>query len=495
MGTQLVHWNNKELYGLSYPQGLTAVDGNASWLGNPPSGASFETGGSVLDQANQRIVRYRGHSTFVAVQEAVIYRSTDGGSNWSSVLSDADLGSGVVKSGLYVVEPAGTTELVILTRAGSGSYAIFTSPDGSTWTKHGPYGSLTDQSMALQAGTIWRDRLFCAAGKGSSGRSYCVDLVQRTLTQATLTGLTSNFCDVALCVFNDRLFGLWHKSGSTATLYEYQLASNVWVEKTTLGSGLDDGDEDRKSCLFVQGAHMYAVFCRGSGDPIVYEWKAYQIDASLSTSDVSDVLDPVDVHAGTSPGAGARVAVIADGPAGGGGNPPEIDLYFAPDAFVGDMTTPTARAVVVFRWNGPSTDLTELDNGSAAAAAWPFGVQYSGNVFWSSGNRVVEQVSSAPADEGVRKSFKLYSPNGSPDYVDLECFYGTSRDEYACGSAGANDNAVLADPSAGSLSGQTVQNLDASDNGSTTFEVTWVFGSQSQTLENGGHAKFVMEIV
>lgn len=493
MGTQLLHTNYKAFYGETDPKALIAIDGDAIVQGNSPSGSSFETGGSVLDQANQRIVRYRGHSTFIMVQGAAIYRSADAGSSWSAVSTDSDLGSTVCKSGLYVVESTGTTQLVLLTRAGSGSYAIFTSPDGSSWTKHGPFGGFTDQSMALQAGTIWRDRLFCAAGKGSSGRSYCVNLADNTLSQATLTGLTSNFCDVALCVFNDRLFGLWHKSSSTATLYEYFLSGNVWVERGTLGSGLHTGDEDRKSCLFVQGTHMYAVFCRGSGSPIDYEWKAYQIDSALSTTDVSDVLDPVLAGGIADPGAGARVAVVVDGPAGGGGAVPEIDLYFAPDAFEGDMITGHTQ-VVVFRWNGPSSDVSSLDAGSAVASAWPFGVQYSGNVFWVSTNRTIEQVASWPVEGGVRKSYKLYSPNTTPDSVDLRAFYGGAQDEYACGSTAANDVAVLADPSGGTLVGQTVIGLDAADNGASTFEITWLAGSQSQTINNGDYAKFVMEI-
>lgn len=490
MGSQLLGWDYKATGSEAAPIATLTTDGAGATTGNTPSGSSFETGGSVGDQANQRIVRYRGHQTWVAVQGTNIYRSTNAGSSWSSVLSDSDLGSHVCKSGLYVVEVAGTTQLVLLTRTGtSGNFAIFTSEDGSSWTKHGPYSGFTNQTMALQAGTIWRGRLYCCAGTGSSGRSYAVDLHTRTLTQATLTGLNSNFNDAALCVFDDKLYGLWHKSSSTATLYQYVPGSNTWVEKVTLGSGVANGDADRKSCLFVQGSHLYAIFCQGSGVGPIYEWKAYQIDSSLSATDVSDdTLDPVDVHAGTSPGAGARVAVIAE--AGSAGGVPEIDLYFAPDA----TATPSATQVVVFRWNGPSTDVTELDNGSAACAAWPFGVQYSGNVFWTSGQRVIEQVSSSPVQGGTRRKFRLYSPNGSPDDVDVRAWYGSAADEYPCGASAANEAAELSDPSDGSMSGNTVTGLDAADNGSTTFEVTWNTTEQQQSLPNGDHAKLVMEL-
>lgn len=139
---------------------------------------------------------------------------------------------------------------------------------------------------------------------------------------------------------------------------------------------------------------------------------------------------------------------------------PEIDLYFSPDA----TATPSATQVVVFRWNGPSTDVTELDNGSAACAAWPFGVQYSGNVFWISGQRVIEQVSSSPTQGGSRRKFRLYSPNSSPDDVDVRPWYGTASNEYPCGESGANEAAELSDPSAGSMSSNTITGLDAADN-------------------------------
>lgn len=498
MVSQLLGWNYKEAGpgDLGYPSALISNGSGTDLQGTAPDGASFETDGSVLDQANQRIVRYRGHERFVAVQGAAVYLSEDAGDTWDDVYTDTDLVSTVVRSGLYVVEAAGETRLVFLSKVTTGSYAMFTSEDGESWTKHGPFTGRTNQTMALQSGTIWHGHLFCVAGKGSGGRSYALDLWDHSLSEATLTGLTSNFCDAALCVFNDRLFGLWHKSSGGPTLYEFLPGANAWVERLALVDGaVDAGSEDRKSCLFAQGAHLYAVFCMGSGSPVTYSWKAIQIDTSLGKTDISGVLDPLTVNEATPAAAPARVAVIVDGPAASSGAVPQIYLCVAPNAFVatgggGGHSTQLA----VFQWNGPSTDVTDLGVvWDVVASAWPFGVQYSGNVFWTSGQRVVEQVASWPVSGGVRRSFKLYSPNSSPDNRSVRAFFGRAADEYACGESSANA-ATLSNPSHGSLSGNEVTGLDAADNGSTTFEVTWLAGSQSPALGAGDGSKLVMEL-
>jgi len=473
---------------LGSPFVLLATDGLGASTG--VTFGAFETSGGVVDQNWARVMRYRGYQTWVAVQNDTIYRTTDAGASWAAVSGpDADLGTTTTKSGLWLVYPGGIPSLatlVIVGYDGAGGYSLFSSADGVTWTKGAKY-ALTAQAMALQANAIWHSLLYCSAGLGAAARTYVADYNQDRITEFAQPDVHATQNDCSFCVFNDRFFGAWTKA-SDGAVGLFELVSSGWVLRATLAAAAPTFAADRKITLFVDQANMYAIFMIANpafpGDPVPLLWVCIEIDSALTVTDRP--IPVAGIHGGETNE--SRVATIVDGPAGGSGTLPEIDLYFSTDGVSG-------TGVATFRFNGSFAAITALSGGNNAQNAWPFGRQYSGNVFWTVGSRAVEKISSAPAPGGVRWSFQLFSPNPSVDSVSVRGFQGTAQDEYACGLLGANPNPVLANPSAGTLIGQTITGLDAADNGATTFTVDWL------ALTNGGfpfvvgnYGKTVLEV-
>lgn len=445
---------------------------------------AFETGGTVGDQFFARTMRYRGYQTWVVVQGDSIYRTTDAGASWSTVYGpDADLGGTVCKSGLHLVYPGGVATLMFMARGAAGMFSVFSSADGITWTKTGPV-ALTSQTSALQANAFWQGGIFCSAGLGGSARTYRADIGLKTILEITQPDVHGSQNDSCFAVFNDRLFGVWTKL-SDGRIGLWELVGLGWTLVTTFAAAATPAfAADRKLALFVQGANLYLVGI--AGNPIA--WTCYEITSALAVTDVSAAtMTPI---AGGETNT-SRAGVIVDGPIAGGGTVPEIDLYISADGVSG-------TAVATYRFNGSFVPITALAGGNSVQNTWPFGVQYGGNVFWTAGQQTVELVTALPTltgGSGVRWGFQLFSPNSSPDLVNVRGFWGTAQDEYACGQLGPNPNAVLASPSSGSLVGQTITGLDAADNGATTFEVTWLAPTNGGfPFAIGAYAKNVLEV-
>lgn len=458
-----------------------ATDGVAVALGNPITGASFETGGSEIDQAGPRARRWLGQRTFVVVQGEKIFRTTDGGVNWSTVLTDTELGSTVCKSGLMAVSIANVWHLVILCRSGSGQFTFFYSQDGENWSKAGPYGSLGDQSMALQATTIFQGCLFCVAGLGSFARTYVVPLDSKIVEEFAMSDMSLTQNDAALCVFNGKLYGIWTTTANTMVLHEWRPSG--WTTIATLGSAAASLDAARKAALFVDPAtgDMIAAFV--GNDPL--EWLFYRINAALSPTDISSTVrgtpgstfDGID----TPPSASARVGVIVDGPAGGAvGSAPWVWLYFAPD---GDPAT----AVEVDRWTGVGSVIDDTNTGGNVQSAYPWGVNLGGSPFWSSTLRLLHPVREEPTAGGVRQFFRIYGQPG----VTVDAV--SARGAHADASTPYPDTTMsLSAPSPGSMNGNVIENLDAGDNGTTLHEVTW--GSDADGYVPGDRAQRILEV-
>jgi hypothetical protein len=457
----------------------------------PSTGATFgtfETGDSVADQFGARVMRYLGHATWVAVQGDEIFRSTDAGVSWASVFGpDADLGTTVTKSSLMLTYPNGIATLVILGYDGAGGYTSLSSTDGVTWSK-GAKSALTAQTMALQGTTLWQQSLYCTAGFGGSARTYRVLLDSMNVQQITQPDMHGTQNDSAFCVFNDRFFGVWTRA-STGTVGLFELLSGEWVARVTVGGTTTVFKPDRKISLFVQGSDMFSIFTEDNpafpGDPNPLLFVCREIDSSLT---VTDRPTPVAlIHGGETDF--SRIAALTDGPSGGSGSVPSVYIYFAPDGLA-------ATGVDVRLWNGPLASISgPLGGGNSTQNSWPLGVQYGGNVFWSSGQRVVEKIKSEPVESAVRWTFRLYSPFASVDDQSVRAFQGVATDEWPSGPLGPNSNPVLANPSAGVLVGQTITGLDAADNGATDFTVDWLAPTNGGfPFLLGEYAKTVLEV-
>lgn len=498
MGSQLLGWCYTDQYAtVPHPQAVRLQDGDGTTQGTHPTTAS-ETGPGRGDQACQRIVRYRGYQTFVALQNQEIFRSTDGGASWSTVYgADGALSTSVAKAGPFVVyryvNGVWKQWLVILARTTTaGTWAVLHSEDGSAWAKVTTSG-LTDQTMPPQSGTLWCGQLFFAAGLGGSARTLILDCQSFSVRQVTPPNLHGTFNDTCHAILDHRLFGLWTKSNGAVTLHEYVPQENAWVERLViLASGPNTTYAlDRKSALFADQSDgkLYAVFAISTGAS-TFEWRAYAITVSGAT------FTPADVTAATVSGvapfavaATARVAVIADGPAGTAGQQPEIGLFFNE---VSAVATPVGY--YAFRWNGGAAAVTSLGTTGPGAmvpqVAYPWGAQYGGNPFWVDGNRTIELTQLAPLLGAMQLSFTMDTPEASPDDVQVSGYFGNAADEYVHGT---DPTASLSNPSSGAMGGDVVTGLDAAAGGIVT--VDWTPSDQpSDPPAPGAYAKLVLSL-
>ena len=443
------------------PQVKRCVGGQVTNVAGSAASGSAETTGGVASLPFQRVIRFLGRNTFIQLIHQKIQRSTDAGATWSDVVSDADLSSAAGKAGPHLCFINGVPTLVVLANlsGASGEWNIWTSTDGTSWTKTGPLTSTTASSYPLQSVVYWRGAFYATRNTSSSARTVTWDPINLTVsTIAFASPSTGNKAEHALCVYQDRLFCLLAGSSQRRQLQEF--VGGTWVTVGDVASATGNLANDAKFALFVDPATdtMIAIFHAGSPQ----QWFVIKIDAALNTTDITDDV-AINSVLPTSPLSAAqyRISSMVDVPENPGGSPGVL-LFAAANGTAGTPFT-------VLRWNGVSSPITAIGQGGDVAHAMPFGVQSGGSVFWTNGQRHVERVSATPVTGGVQWGIKLYSPNGSPDNVDV-CFYVGGKDAETPGPS----KATLSNPSTGSISnGNTWTGLDAADNGSTTFTVTW----------------------
>jgi hypothetical protein len=404
-----------------------------------------------------RVIRFLGHNTWIVVQGTGIYRTTNGGASYSLVLSDGDLSASVSKSGIFLGYPGGTATISFVTISGSSWY-LWTSNDGTAWTKTGPFALGTISSLGIHSVTMWRGSFYGFQGRGIDGLVRTVVWNLGSLTVSSIAVPTQHTsAEGNLCVLDDRLFGYWKDRTTPSSNKLYELVSGTWVQRLDLTIGAGGETPGSKFSLFPDSAtgHLIAISSNATGG-----WQARQINPI--TYAVVDITSTVTPPFGTGSST-SRIRWLRD--IGVAGNP--TFLFVSADAV---DTTPVA----VLLWNGVGSAPTSVGTGGAVALSYPYGSRNGGSYFWTPGQRHIERVSATSVLGGVRYGFKLFSPNPTVDAVSVRWLVGTATDESPTTPYGS-----LSSPSAGTLSAGNTQidGLDSADNGATTFYVTWLAGT------------------
>jgi len=457
------------------PQIKRSVTGVVANVSGSVAAGTVEAGISD-EMLLQRAIRFLGCNTWIYPQGTSIYRSTDAGASYSTVAGpDADLGAGTDgKTPLSLSYVAGVPTLSFLTEIGGSGYFLWTSTNGTSWTKTGPF-PLAGTSGAIWGVSFWRGSFY-----GFSNTPNTIVWNPGSLTVSSVAVPSSTRLDFVSWVFNDRLFGLWDEFTGAFEPVLYEFVGGSWVVRDSTIPARASGTltTQSKNALFVDPTANVMVAIIPEGGAAGY--RVYQWDSTLTRTEITSAVG-INAALGASTGS-TRLGVILDTQAAvpTGGTPP-VSIYSASSGVTGTAWT-------LCEWNGVASPMLSIGGGGDVAFAMPFGVQNGGSVFWTNGQRHIERVSATPASGGVTYGFRIYSPNPSVDAVSVRWIYGVNTDEFPHSPFG-----TLTNPSAGVISGgNTITGLDAADNGATLFTVTWL--AETDGFSVGDFAKTTPEI-
>jgi len=461
--------------GAATPQLKRFVNATPSFIG-----ATFgviDTDDVSLDFARgyPAVIKFGGSQTFLATVGLDIYRSTNGGTSWSSVktFTGAHLNAArsIGKSGLFVLHVAGVATACIVTAgaAGTAEYYAHTSTNGTSWTTLGPFVAPFADVYDPSDSVVWDGKLatIWTRQPSTSTISSLFDPTTGTMTFATFG--TSSGGNVqrtsALCVYQNRLFGLAHELGGASNTYFRELIAGVW---TNVGTALfaPSLTDSAKHCLFVDGANMYAFTPNGTG------WRAWKWNSALTRTEITSSVVPTALASGL--GTSQRMSVIVD-ERGVPGTAPTIWLYQSVDGAL-------ASALNEWQWNGDTSFIGTTpgsagsgpnDSGGSARDNLPYVKHAQGTTYWTSGEDFVELKGMAPAVGGVSVSFTLYSDAGSGT-GSVRAWHGSNTAAYPLTAATLT----------GTLTGLTKDNT-------TVYTITWQAATDGYS--SGQRAKFVLE--
>jgi len=460
------------------PQVRRYVNATPTPIGVSIPGAVIDTesGGDVSRaRGYPAVIKFGGSQTFLAVTGLSVYRTTDGGATWATVLTltgtHIDTGATIAKSGLFVLHVNGVaTACLVTNNRGNGNFFAFTSTNGTSWTTLGPFASGFSDREHPTDSVVHDGRLITTwtGGGNTTGLSSIFDPVAGTMTFATFATAQGNTMNLggALCVFNDRVFSLTQEASASGHTILKELVAGVWV---LIGTDIIAGNSDfqtSKLCLFVDGTDMVGFVPKASS------WDAYKWDAAMTRTNITTLVVPTALASGLANT--QRMSVIVDERATPG-TAPTIWLYQSTDGSAGASQNQWA-------WNGVSSFIGTLpgsaasgsdDSGGSARDDLPYVKHAQGSTFWTSTEDYIEEVARSPVVGGLLISFKLYS-DGGVGTASVRAWYGVANDEYPL--------------SAATLTGTTTGL--AKDN-TTVHQVTWQ--AQTDGFSSGQKAKFVLE--
>ena len=434
-----------------------------------PIGATFGTPDNNTDKGQEfytdqsAVIAYEGQETFLAVVGGTIYHSTNGANTWSGVQALINLFaiSQGAHSGLRISSQSGTTKLFISYSGSSTWYTAYSSDGGTTWAIVSASNVVNVNFTVIGDAVFWNGKLYTAGWSDNQVNAEVSIFNPSTNSISVTTGLGGQSrLSPRLCVFNGNLYGLFH-SDSNGTIDIWQLVGNSWTNVANLNGGTAPQNGLMQWELFEQGGFMWAIFGIGT------TWHCSQIATNLTVTPTS-VAIPAAFNSATG-----RVRVFPDY-AANTGSEPQLYIYYAQD---GNSTTNWT----VWQWNAGAL-MTLVDTGGSVQD-YLGGVKNSqGSTFWQSSADRVDILSRTSATGGIRYSFQLYSSSGT-DIVSIRGWQGDNTASYAYVAA------TLANPSAGTLVGNTVTGLTA-DN-TTVYQVTWSSGVDG--FSSGADYQFMLE--
>lgn len=438
---------------------------SSSLIGQPVIGAVAENYVTNTQPVN-RVIQFGGANTFYVLQASSsstndVFRSTDGGNTWTSVLSTAAQNTFTDrKSGLNIIYNNGVPNLVFLTNTNGSNIAAYRSADGTSW--------VNDANLSFQSDTFWSDLVYrssmiCMVSGNSGGGSLTYTpgslsfsslLTAQVSPVNAILPLTAN-----LVVFNDSLLCILMAGADTGQFQKRTLllvlSSGIWVIAQTLATPADFAVDNQAKCnALVSGDFLYTF----SPANVSGVWACYQISSSYVASNISSTVLPLGLLSGV--GQAGRALCWVDGQVSPGADPDKYMTFTVSGA--------VSSALTLYKWMGPSTRMADIDNGSNAGEALSLNKNVEGSTFWTSGENHVELVNRSAGANGTVLYFNLYAGSGGTPTVNVRVWYGTDNAEYPMNAA------TLTNPSSGAITGGgTINSGIVVNNGLSSYQVTW----------------------
>lgn len=455
------------------PQVERWVNAIPAFIGVPITGATGDTDGTNINipRGYTAAIKFGGSQTFVVTVGQAIHRTTDGGGTWTQVWDLTPYTSGgfsVAKSGLFVLHVGGVATAVLVTFKFSNTYYAHKSTDGVTWATAGPFATGATNPYYNNDTVVWNGRLVTIWNSSSNEDtlSTVYDPVTDTMSMATMGSFGGAFHGSgSLCVFNDRLFSVMRSFAGASSTRILELVAGTWVTINAFTS--TTGDATSKTCMFVDGAFLYAFVTVGAA------WQCFQWSSAMGgPTNISGAVVPTALSSGMA--AGARMSVIIDDRAVPG-TAPTIWLHQSVDGTAGS-------AINQWKWNGPSQFIGTLpgsagsgpnSTGGSARDNLPFTHEAQGVTFWTSGEDHLEMKGVTPIVGGISVAFVLYSDDGL-GVASVRAWQGVATDEYPLAAATLT----------GTTTGLAKDNV-------TVHSVAWQAATDG--FASGDVAKFIME--
>lgn len=413
-------------------------------------------------QPNGRVINFGGLNTYLAATGDSIYRTTDGGTTWTQVLTLASINAeNHRKSGFSVVYLNGIPAVTLIYSSLDTTIRTVYSFDGLNWTAQGPF-TITSLGAGTDVGfnrtIVIGSTLYMAIT--NTARIIIYDPGANNAIEVTPSGAAGAGQSPGICEFNNRVFVLATRTtGTTLTLFEIvgqtsTIISSLASQPTATATG--------QAALFVDGTNMYAI---GLGADASGGLACFQVTSALAVTDISTTVLPAVLRTNIPTDSGGsnksiRVIPVIDGVSSPGSSP-TIYLYISITA-----NGPWA----LYQWNGNATQISLISQGGSSLHSLPGFGNVTGSyfvadsVFPSTSGITVEITNRTFTSNGVRLSFKLYGSVGS---VSFRAYVGDSTAEYPTTAC------TLTNPSVGAISGGTINTGLTADNGATTYQVTW----------------------
>lgn len=449
-------------YQVGTPQMVRYAGASPAPVGNTFGTADTVATAANTTQPNGRIIQFGGLNTYLAATGNNIWRTTDGGTTWTSVYTFTGLnpGGGIPnanKSGFNIFYLNGIPAVGIMYITLSGSWSMFFaySFNGITWTTvTATFVNIGGTEVGVNDSLVIGNTIFYSIAT----RPEILIALPGAATNIFMTpsGAASNQLTPSFCQFNNRVFILYIRTASTTlTLGEIVGQSSAVI--ASLDTGLTGTTGQGMGALFVDGVNMYAI-ARGSAGG----YRAWQIDSALSVTEITSTVLPSVLTTASSQGGGTRMRVLIDGVSSPGSSP-DIYLYYAASA---------DSMWAAYQWNGNAAQITLITQGGSTRTSLPFVNNVTGSyfvadsVFPSTAGISVEITNRIFTATGVRLSFKIYGTSAG-GATSFRVYVGDENAEYPTVAG------TLTNPSVGAISGGNINTGLTADNGVTTYQVTW----------------------